>query len=166
MTGAIPPVEVPAGQVEEFPAGTVRLVVASGRRVAVGNACGELFALDDACLHRGGSLAGGHLDGTVLVCPMHWWRYDTRTGGRLGEPGLRVPRYPVRVVDGELRVTVPPAPPPRSWREILLEHARGGPPARPRVGRVKALVPGFGGPVLLTPFELVRGLPGSDGGAP
>jgi nitrite reductase/ring-hydroxylating ferredoxin subunit len=124
MTRAIPPVEVPAGQLEEFPPGTVRLLVASGRRVAVGNAGGELFALDDACLHRGGSLACGHLDGAVLVCPMHWWRYDTRTGGRLGAPGLRVPCYPVRVVDGQVLVTVPPAAPARSWREILLEHAR------------------------------------------
>jgi nitrite reductase/ring-hydroxylating ferredoxin subunit len=120
---------VAAGRVEELPAGTVRLLEAAGRRVAVGNAGGELFALDDGCLHRGGSLAGGHLDGAVLTCPRHWWRYDVRTGRRLGQPELRVPRYPVRVVDGEVLVTVPPAPPARSWREILLEHARQGRPA-------------------------------------
>jgi nitrite reductase/ring-hydroxylating ferredoxin subunit len=119
-------VEVAAGRVEELPAGTVRLLVAAGRRVAVGNAGGELFALDDTCLHRGGSLAGGHLDGQVLVCPMHWWRYDVRSGRRLGRPELRLRRYPVRVVDGEVRVTVTPAPPVRSWREVLLEHARKG----------------------------------------
>ena len=121
-----PPVEVAAGRVEELPAGTVRLLEAAGRRVAVGNAGGELFALDDTCLHRGGSLACGHLDGEVLVCPMHWWRYDVRSGRRLGQPELAVARYPVRVVDGEVRVTVPPAAPARSWREILLEHARQG----------------------------------------
>jgi nitrite reductase/ring-hydroxylating ferredoxin subunit len=92
----------------------------------VGNAGGELFALDDTCLHRGGSLAGGHLDGTALICPQHWWRYDVRSGARLGQPQLRLPRYPVRVVDGEVRVTVPPAPPARSLREILLDHAREG----------------------------------------
>jgi nitrite reductase (NADH) small subunit len=121
-----PPVEVAAGRVEQLPAGTVRLLQAAGRRVAVGNAGGELFALDDTCLHRGGSLACGHLDGEVLVCPMHWWRYDVRSGRRLGQPELRLARYPVRVVDGEVRVTVPPAPPARSWRELLLDHAREG----------------------------------------
>jgi hypothetical protein len=57
---------------------------------------------------------------------MHWWRYDVRSGRRLGQPELGVARYPVRVVDGEVRVTVPPAPPPRSWREVLLDHAREG----------------------------------------
>ncbi|HWD42263.1 MAG TPA: Rieske 2Fe-2S domain-containing protein [Actinomycetota bacterium] len=120
------PVEVAAARVEELPVGTVRLLEAAGRRVAVGNAGGELFALDDTCLHRGGSLACGHLDGEVLVCPMHWWRYDVRSGRRLGRPELRLRRYPVRVVDGEVRVTVTPAPPVRSWREVLLEHAREG----------------------------------------
>jgi nitrite reductase/ring-hydroxylating ferredoxin subunit len=117
VTTSLPPVEALAGRVEEFPAGAVRLLVASGRRVAVGNTGGELFALDDTCLHRGGSLACGHLVGAVLACPMHWWRYDVRTGERLGQPGLRLRRYPIRVVDGEVRVTVPPAPPARSWRE-------------------------------------------------
>jgi nitrite reductase/ring-hydroxylating ferredoxin subunit len=120
------PVEVAAARVEELPVGPGRLLVAAGRRVAVGNAGGELFALDDTCLHRGGSLACGHLDGEVLVCPMHWWRYDVRSGRRLGRPELRLRRYPVRVVDGEVRVTVTPAPPVRSWREVLLEHAREG----------------------------------------
>jgi nitrite reductase/ring-hydroxylating ferredoxin subunit len=123
------PVEVAAGRVEELPAGSVRLLEAAGRRVAVGNAGGQLFALDDTCLHRGGSLAGGHLDGEVLVCPQHWWRYDVRSGRRLGRPGLAVASYPVRVVDGEVRVTVPPAPPARSWRELLLDHARQGIPS-------------------------------------
>jgi len=117
---------VAAGRVTELPEGTVRLLEAAGRRVAVGNAGGELFALDDTCLHRGGSLACGHLDGEVLTCPMHWWRYDVRSGRRLGQPDLRVATYPVRVVDGEVRVTVTPAPPPRSWREVLLDHARQG----------------------------------------
>lgn len=121
-----PAVEVPAGAARDFPVGAVRLVLAAGRRLAVGNDDGRLFAVDDTCLHRGGSLAGGHLDGPVLVCPMHWWRYDVRTGGRLGQPGLRLRRYPVRVVDGEVRVTVPPAPPARSWREVLLAQAREG----------------------------------------
>jgi nitrite reductase/ring-hydroxylating ferredoxin subunit len=149
VTASLPPVEALAGRVEEFPAGAVRLLVASGRRVAVGNAGGELFALDDTCLHRGGSLACGHLVGAVLACPMHWWRYDVRTGERLGRPGLRLRRYPIRVVDGEVRVTVPPAPPARSWREILLEHARGGPggsrarpePKQPAATQSRAVAP-------------------------
>jgi hypothetical protein len=55
---------------------------------------------------------------------MHWWRYDVGSGRRLGQPELRVARYPVRVVDGEVRVTVPPAAPARSLRELLLDHAR------------------------------------------
>jgi nitrite reductase/ring-hydroxylating ferredoxin subunit len=112
--------------VEDYPPGVVRLVLAAGRRLAVGNAEGQLFAIDDACLHRGGSLADGYLDGSVLTCPMHWWRYDVQTGERLGQPERRLCRYPVRTLDEQVHVTVPPPSPARSWREILLEHARGG----------------------------------------
>ena len=100
------PFEVAAGPVEELAAGTVRLLEAAGRRLAVGNAGGQLFALDDTCLHRGGSLACGHLDGEILTCPQHWWRYDVRSGRRLGQPGLRVATT-VRVVDGEVRCRHP-----------------------------------------------------------
>ena len=143
-----------AGRVEELPAGTVRLLEAAGRRVAVGNAGGGLFALDDTCLHRGGSLACGHLDGEVLVCPMHWWRYDVRSGRRLGQPELR--GGPLPGPGGRRRGPGhgPAGPAARSWREILLEHAREG-----RGGdRMKAVVLDFGGPVLVTPFERVAAL--------
>ena len=126
MTG--PPVEVAAGRVEELPAGTVRLLEAAGRRVAVGNAGGRLFALDDTCLHRGGSLACGHLDGEVLVCPQHWWRYDVHSGRRLGQPGLAVASYPVRVVDGEVRGHRHPGPAgPLLARDPARPRPRGDP---------------------------------------
>ena len=121
MTG--PPVEVAAGRVEELPTGTVRLLEAAGRRVAVGNAGGRLFALDDTCLHRGGSLACGHLDGEVLVCPQHWWRYDVHSGRRLGQPGLAVASYPVGF-EGEVLVTVTRPRRPH-WRESDRERPPG-----------------------------------------
>src|SRR5918994_1076761 len=78
--------------------------VAKGVADTVGNAGGRLFALDDTCLHRGGSLACGHLDGEVLVCPMHWWRYDVRSGRRLGRPVLLTPFERRRALERSLGV--------------------------------------------------------------
>jgi nitrite reductase (NADH) small subunit len=108
------------------PTGAAVAVSAGGRRVAVFRVDGEAFAVDDACLHKGGSLSCGLVRGYVVTCPLHWWRYDVRTGERLGPPQLRLRRYQVVVRDGVTCVEIPPADPPRPWREVLLEHARAG----------------------------------------
>ncbi|HXF56775.1 MAG TPA: Rieske (2Fe-2S) protein [Actinomycetota bacterium] len=107
-----------------------RLPSVGDRTVAVFNVDGTLHALDGRCLHRGGPLAEGLVRDAVVTCPWHWWRYDLRTGERLGAPWLRLRRHPVRVEDGQILVEVPPPEPPVSVRELLLRHAaswRAGP---------------------------------------
>lgn len=37
---------------------------------------GKAHCLSDICLHRGGSLSGGWVNGDCVVCPYHGWRYD------------------------------------------------------------------------------------------
>jgi nitrite reductase (NADH) small subunit len=95
--------------------------------VAVFNVDGDLLAVEARCLHKGGALADGHLSAGVVTCPLHWWRYDLRTGERLGAPDLRLSCYRVRVVDDRVEVLVPnsrpPAPSP-SLRDRLLAAGR------------------------------------------
>jgi len=64
----------------EIPAGEGKVVVALGRVLALFNLQGEFFAVDNTCPHRGGPLGEGHLDGDVVVCPWHGWRFDLRSG--------------------------------------------------------------------------------------
>jgi NAD(P)H-dependent nitrite reductase small subunit len=105
--------------------GTAVCVQAGDGEVAVFNVDGELLAVEARCLHKGGALAEGHVNGGVVTCPLHWWRYDLRTGERLGAPELRLACYPVRVVDGRVEVRVPPARPPApSLRDRLLAAGR------------------------------------------
>ncbi|WP_419841135.1 Rieske 2Fe-2S domain-containing protein [Candidatus Poriferisodalis sp.] len=37
---------------------------------------GAVHAQSDLCVHRGGSLAGGTVEGDCVQCPYHGWRYD------------------------------------------------------------------------------------------
>ena len=37
---------------------------------------GKAHCLSDICLHRGGSLSGGWVNGDCVVCPYHGWRYN------------------------------------------------------------------------------------------
>jgi nitrite reductase/ring-hydroxylating ferredoxin subunit len=107
-----------------LPPGGASRVVSGGVAVAVFEVEGELVAFDDRCLHRGGSLSSGLVLGAVVTCPEHWWRYDLRTGERLGSPGLCLRRYPVVREGDAVLVGIPPAPPVTSIREALLRHAR------------------------------------------
>jgi nitrite reductase/ring-hydroxylating ferredoxin subunit len=117
-------VDACVGRLDDLPPGTMRRVEVAGRALCLGNDDGTLFALDDACLHKGGSLAAGMLRDGCVTCPMHWWRYDVRTG-RLVAHEAATATYRVRVdAAGRVVVSVPPAPPRRSWRETLLAHAR------------------------------------------
>jgi nitrite reductase/ring-hydroxylating ferredoxin subunit len=106
------------------PAGGAVRVVAGGVAVAVFDLDGELQAVDDRCLHRGGSLSRGHVRDGVVMCPEHWWRYDLRSGERVGSSWLCLRRYPVERDGADVVVTVRTAPEPASIRERLLQHAR------------------------------------------
>ena len=48
--------------------------------VAVFNADGELFAIDDTCTHQDASLSEGWLEDCMIECPLHAASFDLRTG--------------------------------------------------------------------------------------
>lgn len=80
----------------EIPAGQGRVVDAEGHSVAVFNMDGQYYAIDNTCPHRGGPLGEGDLDGPVVSCPWHAWRWDVRTGANVNNPAVTVACYPVR----------------------------------------------------------------------
>jgi nitrite reductase (NADH) small subunit len=81
----------------DVPAGTIREYQVEGRAVALANIEGQYHAINNLCVHRGGPLADGPLEGAVVTCPWHGWQYDVRTG-RVGQsPTVGVDCYPVEV---------------------------------------------------------------------
>ena len=75
-----------------------------GVRIAVANANGRYFAIDDTCTHEQCSLAAeGTLEGTVVTCGCHGAQFDVTTGAVLAPPALEpVKAYPLRVDNGSL----------------------------------------------------------------
>lgn len=90
--------------VADVPAGTGRVVEAGGRTLALFNVGGTFHALDNACPHRGGPLGEGDLDGPLVVCPWHAWRWDVTTGANANNPAVTVARLPVSVEAGTVFV--------------------------------------------------------------
>lgn len=59
-------------------------------------------AIDNACPHADGNLFAGQLEGRVVSCPMHHWRFDVVTGLGTHSRAARVSSYPVEIRDGAL----------------------------------------------------------------
>jgi nitrite reductase/ring-hydroxylating ferredoxin subunit len=83
-------------------------VVVGDRTVALWRAAGVVYATSARCPHRGAPLVSGHLDGCVVICPMHGWAFDV-ADGRSAE-GADIERYEVRIEDGEVLVRIPTPP--------------------------------------------------------
>ena len=95
---------ITACAVEDLPVGeSVR--VPGDVAIAVFNADGELYAIDDTCSHQDASLSEGWLEGCFVECPLHAASFDLRTGMPTCLPAKKPVRtYPVVVQDGVIYV--------------------------------------------------------------
>lgn len=76
----------------------------AGKVIAIFNIDGTYYAIDNTCVHRGGPLGEGDLEGDVVSCPWHGWQYDVKTGGCVGNPSAKVATYQVKVVGEDITV--------------------------------------------------------------
>ena len=79
-----------AADLSELPAGAIREVQVGGKPVALANVGGTIYAINGTCLHRGGPLGQGVLEGTVVTCPWHGWQFDVITGKAVMNPNAGV----------------------------------------------------------------------------
>lgn len=91
---------------QEIPSGSGRTVDVKGKPVAVFNVDGNFYAISDTCMHRGGPLGEGELEGKIVNCPWHGWRYDVTTGVNEMNPSVVVEKFAVKVEGDDLLVAV------------------------------------------------------------
>ena len=106
---------VRAARVAEIPAGSIKEVQVAGTPVALANVGGKLYAINNTCLHRGGPLGQGQLEGSVVTCPWHGWQFDVTTGSCLTDPSYRIRKYDAKIEGDRVLVDLDRA---RSGRTI------------------------------------------------
>jgi nitrite reductase (NADH) small subunit len=60
--------------------GQIREIRLDGTTIALANVAGQFHAINNTCLHRGGPLGQGSLQGNVVTCPWHGWSFDVTSG--------------------------------------------------------------------------------------
>lgn len=87
--------------------GAGRPVILGLTRVALFLIKGEVFALRNACPHAGASLGMGEVQGMVVACPRHDWRFNLKTGACLTNKMFCAKTYPVELRGDEVWVGLP-----------------------------------------------------------
>ncbi len=89
----------------DLPVGSMKLARVGERRIVVVHTPSGVHALDNACPHQGYGLVTGALDGELLTCQWHNWKYRVSDGVCvIGEED--VPCHGVEVIDDDVIVTV------------------------------------------------------------
>ncbi|MBS3104675.1 non-heme iron oxygenase ferredoxin subunit [Candidatus Woesearchaeota archaeon] len=86
--------------------GENKVVNVNGIEVALFNVDGEFFAISNTCLHRGGPLGEGMLEGDTVACPWHGWRFNVKTGVSPVVPTAKVQTYQVKVEGNDVMIAL------------------------------------------------------------
>ncbi len=93
---------VRAARKDEIPAGSIREFQVDGLTVAIAHVGSRFYAVNNTCLHRGGPLGQGLLQGVAVTCPWHGWQYDVTTGKLTMNPAASLKTYTIEVRGDDL----------------------------------------------------------------
>ena len=84
---------------------SVKLVNPKGLSILlIRKAKDEIYAISNKCAHMACALRTGKLDGYVITCPCHDWRFDIRTGEFMDAREIAIPIYMVKSENGNIYV--------------------------------------------------------------
>ena len=89
---------------DQVPEGKAGTYVIGEDAIAVFRVKGKLFAIDQTCVHEDGPLGEGKLEGHVVSCPYHDWRYDVRDGRCLSATDRAVACFAVKEEGGAILI--------------------------------------------------------------
>jgi nitrite reductase/ring-hydroxylating ferredoxin subunit/uncharacterized membrane protein len=88
--------------------GEMKAVDVDGVSIVIVRRGGNVYALSDTCVHRGGSLADGELTGDCVKCPLHGSVFQLADGSvEQGPAAYPQPALETRVREGSIEVRAP-----------------------------------------------------------
>jgi nitrite reductase/ring-hydroxylating ferredoxin subunit len=82
------PAFVEVAKLDEVPAGKMKHIELNRKEIMIVNLDGKFYALNDRCSHTNAPLSMGHIQDSILTCPMHGARFDITTGKKVSDPKM------------------------------------------------------------------------------
>ena len=98
--------EIKSGESKSF---SIKTEGEKNIEIAVFNLNGSFYAISNSCIHKGGPLSNGFLDGDIVTCPWHGWKYSVKTGKSPHEGGDCVNSYDVKIAGNKVYVNSIPS---------------------------------------------------------
>ncbi len=95
-----------AAKATDVTPGQIREIQLDGITIALANVSGQFHALSNVCLHRGGPLGQGSLQGNLVTCPWHGWTFDVTSGKVSPNQTAGVACYPVELRGDDVYVNI------------------------------------------------------------
>ena len=79
--------KIKVAKISEIEEGRGKLINVNGKEIALFKINNQFFAIDNNCLHMGGSLSEGEIESNNVTCPLHGWQFDLKSGNNI-MPGI------------------------------------------------------------------------------
>ncbi|MCE7797534.1 Rieske 2Fe-2S domain-containing protein [Sphingobium sufflavum] len=98
---------VPVANVEDVPAGKVKLVEVAGKPILLCHTKDRIFAVINKCSHADEKLECGRMKAGWIACPVHGARFNLETGAPMNPPATQpIETFAVRIVGDRIEVEV------------------------------------------------------------
>jgi 3-phenylpropionate/trans-cinnamate dioxygenase ferredoxin subunit len=88
----------------ELAEGKMHAVRVKHNPVLLAKVNGEVYGVSNRCPHMGCEFQGGILNGYIVMCPCHGWKFDVRNGQYTENPLTTLTAYRCKVEDGKIWV--------------------------------------------------------------
>jgi nitrite reductase/ring-hydroxylating ferredoxin subunit len=84
---------------EKMQSGIPTIIYAAGKKICLVKTAKGLFAIEEKCPHNGFSLANARCteDGEAIVCPLHRYAFDFKTGRSRNGGGGAARVFPIEI---------------------------------------------------------------------
>ena len=115
---------VKAAKTDEVSPGNCISAKLEGNFIGIHNVNGKYYAVNNICPHVGGILHAGQLENDVIVCPIHQWKFDVKTGRCIWPGKCGIATYPVKVDGEDIFVDINSPSQPIQQNSIRVYHTK------------------------------------------